>query len=97
MKSLPLNETFREIAERVIWFESPEEALEDTVRFVAYAMSHATFEDMQLIRRELDDDTLRDVLASAPPGVIDARSWAYWHAVLGQYPAPPMPSRAFPV
>ena len=95
MKSLPLNETFREVAERVIWFESPEEALEDTVRFVAYAMSHATFEDMQIIRKELDDDMLREALANAPPGVIDPRSWAYWHVVLGQHPAPPMPEREF--
>jgi hypothetical protein len=37
MRKLPLD-AFREIAKRVIWFEPPEEALEDTVRFVAYAM-----------------------------------------------------------
>jgi len=95
MKKLPLNDEFREVAERVIWFESPEEALDDTIRFVAYAMTHATFEDMQLIRAELDDDSLRHVLANAPPGVIDPRSWAYWHAVLGQYPAPQLPERSF--
>lgn len=95
MKALPLNKTFYDVAERVIWFEPPEEALEDTVRFVAYAMTHATFEDMQIIREELDDDALRHVLANAPPGVIDPRSWAYWHVVLGQYPAPAMPQRTF--
>jgi hypothetical protein len=95
MNTLPLNATFREVAKRVIWFESPEEALRDTVRFVAYAMSHATFDDMQIIREHLNDDDLRDVLAKAPPGIIDPRSWAYWHVVLGQYPAPSMPKRTF--
>ena len=95
MKCLPLNDTFRAIAERVIWFEPPEESLKETVRFVAYAMTYATFEDMQRIREEIDDDALRYVLANAPPGVIDPRSWAYWHVILGIYPAPPMPERNF--
>ena len=95
MKSLPLNETFRSLAERVIWFEPPQDALQDTVRFVAYAMTHASFEDMLMIRTELDDDALRHVLDNAPPGVIDPRSWAYWHVILGLYPPPPMPERSF--
>ncbi len=56
MKKLPLNETFSGVAKRVIWFESPNEALQDTVRFVAYAMTHATFDDMQTIREQLSDD-----------------------------------------
>jgi hypothetical protein len=93
MKVLPLNETFRDVARRVIWFEAPEDALQDTVRFVAYAMTHATFEDMRKIREQLTDEDLRQVLAQAPPGIIDPRSWAYWHVVTGQYPPPPMPTR----
>ena len=56
-------------------------------------MAYATFEDMQHIREHFSDDDLREVLANAPPGIIDPRSWAYWHAVLGQYPAPAMPTR----
>ena len=95
MKSLPNNESFREIARSVIWFEPPEEALSDTVRFVAYAMTHATFAEMQIIRQELDDDALREVLTKAPPGVIDARSWAYWHVRLGIDPVPPQLERTF--
>lgn len=93
MRSFPLNDTFEKVAKRVIWFEPPEQSLRDPVRFVAYAMSYATFEDMQRIREHVTDDELREVLASAPPGIIDPRSWAYWHVVLGQYPAPPMPAR----
>lgn len=95
MKTLPLNDTFYGVAKRVIWFEPPQEALQDTVRFVAYAMTHATFDDMQTIREQLSDNELREVLANAPSGIIDPRSWSYWHAVLGQYPAPPMPQRTF--
>ncbi|MEM9588903.1 MAG: hypothetical protein AAGA03_16600 [Planctomycetota bacterium] len=42
MKSLPMNRTFRGLAERVIWFESSSEALGDPIRLVAYAMTYAS-------------------------------------------------------
>ena len=91
----PLLDTlvFHALAARVIWFEPPDIALRDMPRFMAYAFRHATHADMKLLRTELDDDDLRAVLASAPPGIIDPRSWSYWHAVLGVFPAPPQRGR----
>ena len=82
-----------EIARRIIWFESPREALADTARFLAYAMRYARFEDMKTIRRYIDDDAFRSALDVIPPGIVDGRSWSYWNAMLGRYPAPPMPER----
>ena len=41
------SDTPRRVARRVIWFEPPAEALADPVRFMVYAMSHATHDDMQ--------------------------------------------------
>ncbi len=93
MKSLPINDAFKKLSQRVIWFEPPEQALRDPVRFIAYAMTYATFDDMQCIRGQVTDDELREVLAKAPPGIIDPRSWAYWHVILGQFPPPTMPVR----
>lgn len=55
MRSFPLNDTFEKVAKRVIWFEPPEQSLGDPVRFVAYAMSYAAFEDMQRIREHVTD------------------------------------------
>lgn len=83
------------IAKRVIWFEPPEVALADAVQLVAYATRYATAEDMVQLRRHMTDDAFRWALDRAPPGVIDARSWCYWNAILGRYPAPPMPVRTF--
>jgi hypothetical protein len=48
---------------------------------------------MQVLRRYLSDDDLREALRNAPPGIIDARSWAYWHLMLDVDPAPPIPVR----
>lgn len=93
MRPLPLTPEIEEVARRVVWFEPPTQALADPVRFLAYAMAHATHADMKAIRQHVSDDEFREALDRAPPGIIDPRSWAYWNAKLGRYPAPPMPQR----
>jgi hypothetical protein len=93
MKAIPLTPDTEALARRLVWFEEPAEALDDTVRFVAYALARATHEDMKILRGFMSDDDLREALDKAPPGIIDARSWAYWNSKLGRYPAPPMPTR----
>ena len=95
MKAIPLNHETEAVARRVVWFESPEAALADPVRFMAYAMANATHEDMKVIRRYVDDADFLEALEKAPPGIIDRRSWAYWNGKMGRYPAPPLPERRF--
>jgi len=95
MKDIPLNEETAVVARRVIWFAPPAEALADPVRFMAYAMAHATHEDMAVLRRYVSDADFREALDRTPPGIIDPRSWAYWNSKFGRYPAPPMPTRRF--
>jgi hypothetical protein len=97
MKALPDTAEFYALAGRVLWFEPPEQALRNVTRFMAYAFRYATHEDMKLLRTVLSDDDLREALGNAPPGIIDGRSWSYWHAVLGVCPAPVMPIRGFGV
>jgi hypothetical protein len=80
----------------VVWFESPEQALANPIRFLAYVMTYATPEEVAVVRRYVSLDDLREALEHAPPGIIDKRSWAYWNAVVGRYPAPPMPRRVIP-
>jgi hypothetical protein len=96
MKPLPHNPDLLAVAPRVIWFEPPEKALADPVRFLAYLMTYGTFEDIAVVRRYLDLDDFREALDRAPPGIIDARSWAYWHVMTGRYPPPPLPQRIIP-
>ncbi len=82
-----------EVARRIIWFEPPEQALNDPGRFLIYAMTYSTPQDMQTIRRFVPDEDLRNALRQAPPGIIDGRSWAYWHIKLGLEPPPELPTR----
>jgi hypothetical protein len=95
MKTIPLNAQTELVARRIVWFEPPEEAMANPVRFLAYAMSRATHEDMKVIRRYVDDADFLEALDKAPPGIIDRRSWAYWNSKVGRYPAPSLPARQF--
>jgi hypothetical protein len=95
MKQIPLNQETTSIARRVVWFEPPEKALADPVRFMAYAMAHAVHEDMKVLRRYVSDADFQEALDKAPPGIIDPRSWAYWNSKMGRYPPPPLPKRHF--
>jgi hypothetical protein len=93
MTPIPLTPETEALARRLVWFEVPAEALADPVRFLAYALEFATHEDMSALRRYLTEADFREALDAAPAGIIGARSWAYWQARMGRYPAPPLPTR----
>ncbi len=93
IRQLPLNDEIRSVLKNIIWFESPEEAIVDLPRVLAYAMTYATHEDMVVLRRYVNDDDFRLLLDKVPPGIIDSKSWAYWNLILGRYPPPPQPVR----
>ena len=93
MNNIPATQEFCDLAARIIWFEPPDVALRDVPRFMAYAFCYATHDDMKKLRRVISDDDLRQALAIAPPGIIDGRSWSYWNAMLGIFPAPQLPKR----
>jgi hypothetical protein len=95
MKAIPVTPLTLDLARRIIWFEPPDHALADPIRFMTYAMTYARHEDMRVIRRYVSDDDMREALDHAPPGIIDPRSWAYWNSKMGRYPPPPLPVRRF--
>src|ERR1700692_3150024 len=97
MRAIPATPLTLDVARRIIWFEPPDHALADPIRFMTYAMPYARHEDMRVIRRYVSDDDMREALDHAPPGIIDPRSWAYWNSKMGRYPPPPLPVRRFGV
>jgi hypothetical protein len=96
MRQLPCNADLLGVAPRIIWFEPPEQAVAEPIRFLNYAMTYATAEEIAVIRRYVTLDDFREALEHAPPGIMDERSWAYWNVIAGRYPVPPMPRRLIP-
>lgn len=95
MKPFPATPEFLRAAKRIIWFKPPEEALAAPIELMAYAMKASTDEDMALLFEHVGRDGLVEAIDRAPPGIIDPRSWAYWNARIGRYPAPAMPRRNY--
>jgi hypothetical protein len=96
MKPLPCNSDLLAVAPHVIWFEPPQQALADPIRFLAYLMTYGTIEEIAVVRRYLDMEDFREALEQAPPGIMDRQSWAYWNIMTGRYPVPPMLERVIP-
>jgi hypothetical protein len=96
IKPLPHDSDLLNVAKHIIWFEPPEKALADPVRFLTYLMTYGTAEEIEVVRRYLDLDDFRAALEQAPPGIMDERSWAYWNVMTGRDPVPPMPQRIIP-
>ncbi len=92
-----VNEQSREVltslARNMIWWKAPEQALCQPQRLLAQVMALGTWDDVQMARQIWTAEDFRAVLTDAPPGVFDARSWAYWHTVLNVYPLAPLPKR----
>lgn len=99
IRSLIDDETWRAIVARYVWWESPAEAETYPERVLARAMRMGDFADMEMVARQVGDQTLRDIITHAEAGWFDEPAWHYWHYRLGLCDlgaVPPMPKRAIP-
>jgi hypothetical protein len=94
MKPLPATPELLCVARRVVWFEEPAAALARPVHFLAHVMVFGPVEDLRMLRGIVGTAEFCEALENAPPGIFDARSWAYWNLVCGRCPTPPLPVRA---
>lgn len=84
------------VARRCVWFQKPEETLAEATSFIAHVLTYGTHDDATVLRCHYSEEALTYALINAPPGIIDARSWAYWNLILRDLsPPPPMPTRTF--
>jgi hypothetical protein len=93
MNPLPVTSELLAVAERVVWFKTPAEALANPVHFLAHVMTYGTPEDLCLLEGLVGPHQFRETLEHAPPGIFDPRSWAYWNLKFGRMPVPPLPVR----
>jgi hypothetical protein len=95
--TLPLPTTLFDVARRCVWFQPPSETVAEPDFLIAHAFTYGTADDIAVLRAHFTKDDLIHALINAPPGIIDARSWAYWNLILRDLsPPPPMPTRTFP-
>lgn len=90
------NDELLAVAKRIFWFGTPKEALEFPLRFLTYAMTYATDEDIEILRKYFSDDDFKAALDDPAPGIFDQSSWAKWNQRYGRNPIPPLPKRRIP-
>jgi|SRR5579859_1226514 len=84
------------VAKRIFWFGTPEEALEFPKRFLTYAMTYASDEDIEILRKYFSDDDFRATLDDPALGIFDLSSWAKWNERYNGIPIPPLTRRRIP-
>ena len=91
-----MESSLEHLARKYVWWEPPARALSRTNLFLCQLMQLGTWDDVRTVRRRFGDEALRRALREAPPGVLDRKSWIYWHRFLGIEPIPPLPERPLP-
>ena len=84
------------VAKRIFWFGTPEEALEFPHRFLTYAMTYASEEDIEILGKYFSEDDFKAALDNPAPGIFDRGSWTKWNKRYGRVPVPPLPKRSIP-
>ncbi len=90
-----MDATLLRIAKRVVWWEHPETTLGREGAFLCRVMALGTLDDVNIVESIYGVERLRRALEAAAPGILDARSWHYWHHRLGLGCPGPLPTRAF--
>lgn len=73
----------KSLAQKYIWWKTPEEAVSMPGRVIAQVMNIGDYADVQLLVSTVGDEALREVIRDAEPGQFNERSWTYWHYRLG--------------
>jgi hypothetical protein len=84
------------VAKRMVWFKSPEEALENKNLFLAHVMTYGTLRDIKVVLESFAETDFEAVLNDPPPGIFDPRSWTFWNVRYRREPVPPLPTRRIP-
>jgi hypothetical protein len=83
------------VAQKVVWYEKPEEALANLMTFLSHLMVYGSSADVSVVERYVPTEEFRRALENAPAGVFTREAWKKWHERIG-IPAPPLPRRRFP-
>lgn len=86
-------ERLRRVAARVVWWDAPDRVLARVDDFLCRVMALSNLDDANYIEMTYGSQRLRQALKASPPGVIDPRSWHYWHHRLGLDVSGPPPRR----
>jgi hypothetical protein len=87
-------ETLKEMAAKLIWWQPAEVSLEQPRRLLGQVMTLGDWPEVVAFKNAFGWEAFRDALVNAEPGLFDLKSWVMWHHFFG-VPVPELPQRAF--
>jgi hypothetical protein len=84
--------TLKQVANRVIWWQSPEVSLKNTKHMITQVMEYGNLEDVQAMFHFFSREEIIDALDNPLPGILTVKSWNFWHIYFGKS-VPPLPKR----
>ena len=84
------------LAQKYVWWEDPDVATKRPAVLLCQLMQLGTYDDVQVARQLFGDEAFKAALRQAPPGILDEKSWNFWHRLFAEVPIPPMPVRPLP-
>jgi hypothetical protein len=87
-------EALQKVAQRVVWFKTPTEAMENEAHFLAHLMCYGALSDIQEVRNLIGDERISLALDNAPSGIFTPRQWGFWNRRYGKNPIPPLLKRS---
>jgi hypothetical protein len=93
--TVPYPEELLRVAKKVVWYDRPEQTLQDLKTFLTHLMVYGSSTDVAVVERYVPEGEFRQVLENAPAGVFTPESWRRWHERFGMV-VPSLPRRRFP-
>lgn len=88
-------DALKKVAAAVVWYQEPEDTLQDPIGLVLYTMEYGTLRQVRVVIEAVGMDGIKEALDNARPGILSKKKWTFWHAYIGTYPPPEMPRRRF--
>lgn len=73
------NNELLKIAQKYVWWKTPQETLSDQKHFLAQVMTIGVLEDCFWLLDFLGVSAFVDAIKTPPVGVFNNRAWAFWH------------------
>jgi hypothetical protein len=80
--------TLKQVANRLIWWQSPEISVQDPKRLITQVMEYGNLEDVQAMFHFFSREEIIDALDNPLPGIITVKSWNFWHILFGKSVSP---------
>jgi hypothetical protein len=92
---IPYSADLVRVAQKVVWYDKPDQTLADLNNFLAHLMVYGAAADVAIVEQYVPVAEFRKVLENAPAGVFTLDVWRRWHERYGM-PVPALPRRHFP-